>query len=190
MNDLYEIQLYFTIGLAVLLVCKAFPSFIKSIGTFLVAKKLDMRFKALSFFSVIHNCYLGYMADIILRKNSKKGNCKLWLIITSIGNCIFYLVLAGIVGLLLTSTMTFFNVFNIEMLKWFLIGITILLPFFCAHMVFYYIAIYAIFKELRPKQGAIFLVFSIVFKIDVWFILACGILKKQQAEVEDYSAYL
>ncbi len=135
-----------------------------AIGLYRMGKNRGMTNAYLAFIPVADIYYLGALRDRINAANGKKTNYRVKLLTVYLVHfgCIFFESLFQ--GMAMASNMTAF----MALTTIFSLAST---GFMITYIVFYYIALYTVFKEYSPNHAVVFLVLSILFGITTPFFI-------------------
>lgn len=139
----------------------------KSIGIFQIAKRWNLQNPVLAWIPIVNNCYMGYVADKLKAKKGKKTHYKILLIISTVANALltFFAIILGVVAYLSKSDMVATILAVIFIFSILLFSVAII-----AVEVFRFIALYAVFSECSPKYKVLYIILTILFKLD-WLFL-------------------
>lgn len=153
---------------AVLLVVLAYVAvcyIFNSIGLYTIAKNRGMKNPFLAFIPIANSYYLGKISDDINATMNKKSSNAIWLLVL---NIIFFVLdfVYIIISALTALTGSYAVMGGIALIYLLLLAANV------TYSVFSYISLYKIFKEYAPENSVLFLVLSILFGINAFFLFA------------------
>ncbi len=144
----------------------------KAIGVYKIAKKENIKYRALSVIPIVSTCYVGYIADCFSARNCKKTYHKILGIVGAILRIVFFIAL--IIMILLAEyfeyDVIYILFYGAQTFFW-LLMVASEIPF--------YIAMSNVYKNIVPNNEAIFLIISI-FNLDWLMLFIAGIKCKEE----------
>jgi len=160
------LAVFFTVMAVVLLICYVFYA----IGLFVIAKRRELSNPWFAFIPVANFWIFGRTADqydiITTGRNMKLRHWTLWLGIAFYISYVVYLVNYFDFLNYMWATSLFTPDFQLVFIL-----MLIMFPFAIAYAVFYYIALYKIYRSCSPENAVVLIVLSIIFSIIVPFVI-------------------